>query len=730
MIARIRRTPLVIILSSLFALPAQAQDPTSVSTNFYKLVVENSRHQAEDLIRIFVAGKDYFLTKTDADAFKLAYSPNDMTTISGELVVKLNNLGLITDQGSDLILHANARNLESINYNFQNNVVQSPKVYLDSAFMNYNFTSDSYSKTTALAGSFYKTFSDGVLYNLAANLSNKKSALVDVYREQYFKDRMTTARVGSGFTGTNSVTNPVSFFGVQYRKDTSLDSNYLVAPYLSIAGTAEVKSVAEIYVNDRSMGSLDVSPGPYSFSNLTTGQTSSNQVRVVMNDINGLVQSQSVNLVGAPFNLRRDTDNFSFEAGRLRHGYDQLGSYFASGTYAYGLTDHVTLEGHLEATSGQARGAGSVTYATPYGTVKYGFAAGTGELMQKLQYSYQKGDFYGSVAASKSNRFAMFGSPAYLVQDQKIATAGYRFGSSSLSGNVVQYGDAPTRSSLNFNTNINRGTLSVRLTRAAGKSGIAFMFNTPIGKSAWRSITSAQHDATGTELRQSIIRGGNSYNDWSLQAQATKSSSGTGATATYQYAGEKAVTTAYIATGNGQTSMSGRMEGSLVFDKGIHASRQIFQGYTVVETGTPGLPVALNNMRVATTGKDGIAIVPNTSTTTDNLVSLPADLLPVEIQVDDSVAKVSSQKFFKSSVVFKVKKSPVVLQPEVATKGLKEVEIDGKKFAVIPQGIFFDDYQPGRAYELQIKTCKMKFSVKQDASLNEQIPLHCEKQKG
>lgn len=537
---------------------------------------------------------------------------------------------------------------------------------------------------------------------------------------------MTTVRIGTGFSGTNSVTNPVSYFGVQYRKDTSLDSNYLVAPFLAIAGTAEVKSVAEIFVNDRSVGSLDISPGPYSFSNLTTGQTSSNQVRVVMKDMNGSSQVQTVNLVGAPFNLKAGTDNFSFEAGRLRQGYDRLGAYFASGTYAYGLTDHVTLEGHLEATEDQARGAGSVTYATSLGTVKYGIAAGRGEFMQKLQYTYQKGDFYGTVAATKSNRFAMFGNPSYLVQDQKIATAGYRFGASSLSANVVRYGQAQTRSSLNFNTNINRATLSVGLTRAAGSTGISFMFNSPIGKSAWRSMTSGQHDATGTELRQSFVRGG-SYNDWSLQAQATKSSRGTSANATYQYAGEQAVATAYINTGNGTTSMSGRVDGSLVFDKGIHASRQIFQGYTVVETGTPGLAVSLNNMKVATTGANGIAVVPNTSTTTDNTVSLPADLLPAEVQVDDSIAKVSSQKFFKSHVVFKVKKNPVVLQPDVSTKGMKEVEIDGKKFSVIPQGIFFDDYQPGRAYELQIKTCKMKFTVKSDASLNEQIPLQCEK---
>ena len=726
MITRTRKTQLVIILSSLFALPAQAQDPTSVSTNFYKLVVDNSRHQAEDLIRIFVVGKDYFITKPDADIYKLAYSPNDVTTIAGELVVKLNNLGMISDQGSDLILHANARNLENINYNFQNNVVQSAKVYLDSAFMNYSVSTDSQSKSTALASSFYMTFSNGVLYNLSTNLNTFKNSVVDVYREKYFKDKLTTARIGTAFSGANSMTNPVSFLGVQYRKDTSLDSNYLVAPFLAIAGTAEVRSVAEIYVNDRSLGSLDVSPGPYSFSNLTTGQTSSNQVRVVMKDLNGNSQVQTVSLVGAPFNLKAGTDNFSFEAGRLRHGYDRLGAFFASGTYAYGLTDHVTLEAHVEATADQARGAGSVTYATPLGTIKYGIAAGRGESMHRLQYTYQKGDFYGTVAATKSNRFAMFGNPSYLVQDQRIATAGYRFGSSSLSANVVRYGQAQTRSSLNFNTNINRANLSVGLTRAAGKTGIAFMFNTPIGKSAWRSMTSAQHDATGTELRQSFVRGG-SYNDWSLQAQGTKSSRGTGANATYQYAGEQAVATAFISTGNGQTNMSGRVESSLVFDKGIHASRQIFQGYSVVETGTPGLPVALNNMRVATTGSDGIAIVPNTSTTTDNTISLPADLLPVEIQVDDSIAKVSSQTFFKSSVAFTVKKSPVVLQPEVSAKGIKEVEIDGKKFAVIPQGIFFDDYQPRKEYELQINTCKMRFTIKNDVSLNEQIPLKCEK---
>jgi len=726
MITSTRRKQLVIILSSLIALSAQAQDLTHASSNFYKLVIDNSRSQIEDLIKVFVAGRDYFITKQDADSFKLAYSSRDVTSINGELVVKLNNLGTITEQGSDLLLHANAANLESINYNFQNNIVQSPKVYTDSAFMNYSLSTDSLSKTTALASSIYKTFAKGVLYNLSTNLSTGKNTLVDAYREQYFKDSMTTARVGTAFTGTNSLTNPVSFVGFQYRKDYSLDSNYLVAPYLAIAGTAQVKSVAEIYVNDKAVGSLDINPGPYSFSNLTTGLTSSNQVRVVMKDINGAVQVENLTLVGAPFNLKAGIDNFSFETGRLRHGYSDLGPYFASGTYAYGLTDQVTVEAHLEATSGQARGAGAVTYASHFGTVKYGIAAGKGEFMQKLQYTFQKGDFYGTVAATRANHFAMFGSPGYMIPDQKVVTAGYRFGSTYLSGNVVRYGQAPTRSRINLNKNIGRGTLSVGLTRANGNTGIAFMFNAPLGKSnEWRSITSTQRDTQATALSQSFIRGG-SYNDWSLQAQATKSSSGNTANATFQYAGEQAVASAYVYTGHNQSTVSGRLEGSLVFDNGIHASRQIFQGYSVVSTGAPGLPVAWNNLPVATTGKDGIAIVPNTNTTTDNTISLPADLLPAEVQVDDSIAKVSSQQYFKSSVVFKVKKSPVVLKPDVSTKDIKDVEIDGKKFAVIAQGIFFDDYQPGKAYELQIKTCKMRFTVQPNAQLNETIPLHCE----
>ena len=469
----------MIILSSLVAISAQAQDLSHASGNFYKLVIDNSRTQVEDLIKVFVAGRDYYITKQDADTFKLAYSSHDITSINGEPVVKLNNLGMITEQGSDLLLHANAANLESINYNFQNNIVSSPKVYTDSAFMNYSLSSDSQSKTTALASSFYKTFANGVLYNLSTNLSTTKNTLVDVYREQYFRDSMTTARIGTAFTGTNSMTNPVSFVGFQYRKDYSLDSNYLVAPFLAIAGTAQVKSTAEIYVNDRSVGSLDINPGPYSFSNLTTGLTSSNQVRVVMKDINGAVQVQNLTLVGAPFNLKAGIDNFSFEAGRLRQGYSNLGPYFASGTYAYGLTNQVTVEAHLEATSGQARGAGTVTYASPFGTVKYGIAAGKSEFMQKLQYTFQKGDFYGTVAATRSNHFAMFGSPGYAIPNQQIATAGYRFGTTYLSASAVRYGQAPTRSSINLNKNIGRGTLSVGLTRANGSTGIAFMFGLP-----------------------------------------------------------------------------------------------------------------------------------------------------------------------------------------------------------------------------------------------------------
>ena len=144
---------LAVLIGSLLATTAQAAPKPEVG--FFKLTVDNSSVAIEDLARMYVVGTTYYMLKQDADAHQLRYSAKDITTVEGQLVVNLNNLGVLTDLGSDLVLHANSENLPTSEHNFRRNVVTSKTVYTDSAFANYSLEVNK--SSTSGNTSFYKT---------------------------------------------------------------------------------------------------------------------------------------------------------------------------------------------------------------------------------------------------------------------------------------------------------------------------------------------------------------------------------------------------------------------------------------------------------------------------------------------------------------------------------------------------------------------------------------------
>lgn len=727
MIARTRKIQLALIIGSLFTNLSFAETITKAESHLFSFVVDNSKNNSSDLVKIYTKGKDYYIVKDTADEYKLSYPVGVVHSIDGQLVVHLNSLGKVQDNGSEIVLHANTDNLDKTTFNFQPSVRSTEQKYTNSAFLNYEVNHDSLSKVTALSVSAYKTFDNGVLYNLNTNTSTHgNNVILDFYREQYFKDKLTTLRLGSAYSSSNSMTNPVSFIGVQYKKDYSLDSNYLTTPYFNFSGKADAKSVAEIFVNDRSYGSVPVDQGPFDFKNVTTGQASNNSVRLVVKDINGIVQQvQNLSLIGSPFNLKAGTDNYSFEAGKFRLGYSHFGAPFVEGTYAYGLTDNLTLEGHVEASKSQTRVAGAATMATSFGTFKVGAALGPGEHLVKAQYNYQSGNFFSSVQAVRSSNFKAFGNLQNEIPNQNLATAGYRLGNYSMSASLAKLGTAGQRQSLNLSTNIGRGFATVSLNRTNHDNGISFMFSMPIGIK-WRTSTNIDHSHGGTSINESVTRAGD-VNDWNMNANVQKNETGAKTyDSTVQYVSEHGVATAFVHSGFGQTGVNADLQGAIVFDQGIHFTKPIYQGYAVVNAGEAGIPINLNNQRVATTDKNGMAVVPNTYTSFDNEVSIKADDLPPELQVDDGIVKVSSQTFFKSDVLFKIKRSPVVLVLPFPTKS-KTFAIAGKEFMTVPSGIYFDDYTAGKEYSLKVDNCTMKFTIKKDVELNEKIKLQCEK---
>jgi outer membrane usher protein len=719
-----KKKKIALLISALLCPLAHAD----TDTGSYKVIIENdTAHTIEERADLLIVEDRFYMTRRDVELRKLKFKQEDITVIEGQEVIDLSRFGTITDNGATLLLRARPESLTAVDYNLNPLQVRSPMKYESSAFMNYSVERGNRGRATAVNTSFYKTFDTGVLYNLNTNYNSATGRLnlLDAYRESYDRTNLTTTRIGTSYSGSNSVTNPVAFVGVQFKKDYSLDYNYLKNPYLSIAGTADVKSFAELYVNDRNLGRVPMDGGSYNLSNFSTGQTSSNDVKLIVKDINGNVQQvQTASLVGAPYNLAKGISSYSIEAGRFRNG-NSLGDVFSSGTYAYGVSNQVTLEGHYEVSKDQKRVGFNSTYATALGTFQYGAAIGAGEHLQKGAYSYQKGDFFTTVALVRAARFNAFGNAYTNIKNQNIVSMGYRVGDTNIGLQHAQIDGAGQRTSLNLSRNFGRVTASMSLEKSSiGGFGVSFFVSMPLdSKNEWRSFNTVRSTSSGTSIENNLYRVGQ-YNDWNVNLNTSRQENGDKAfNGTYQNSSQYGVVTAQASSSG---TAYGRMEGSLVLEKGLHLSRPIYQGYALVDTGgTENVPVSLNGVPVAKTGSSGYAVIPNITANMDNYVSVNNALMPMGVQVDDGTRRLAIQNYFKRDVVFKVKKNPVLLSLNKKLN-TETVQIDGKDFYVVDGQIYFDDYAAEQTYQINEPGCHVSFKVPKTAQLNDEIQLTCE----
>lgn len=727
---KIQKYPLTLIMIGISLLINNAQAQEKIKTNLYKFTLDNFDSKSEDFTEILISGNNHYIYKEDADLHKLKYQSTDTKFLNGRLVVNLNNLGTVINNGADIILKPFTTSLLTANYDLQNNQVTAKKEFSNSTFLNYSVNTDTYNKQKSINTSIFKTFDNGVLYNLNTNYSNNstsKFSVLDLYREQYFTDKLTSLKIGTAYSGSNAMTNPVSFIGIQYRKNYELDSNYIKNPYLSISGTADAKSIAEIFVNDKNYGNIPINQGPYDFKNLYSGQAAANEVKIIVKDLNGNVQSvTSQSLIGAPYNLKSGTDNYSFEAGKFRNGYNDFGAIFSSATYAYGYTDRLTIEGHYELAPGQVRLASNLTYATAYGTIQGGLAVGQNQHLVKTQYNYSSGNLSLNAAVVQAKNFTTFGNINNTIANQKILSGSYRFGKLNFSASTVKYGENLSRQSLSLNTNYKSANISFNINRSGKDKSIGFYLSMPIGNdSKWRSMTNIYNDTNGTSYSQNISKYGN-VNDYNISIDATKDGQGNkGFNSTVQYDTQNGLATVTANNSSNYKNISGRFDGSIILDKGVNFSKTIYQGYALVDATYKDIPISLNNVEYAKTNKNGIAVIPNLYSGIDNKISIDTNKLQNEISVDNAEFNVSTYQFYKKDIVFNIRKNPVYLKFSNAIND-KSIEIEGNTYFNTKKGIYFDNYKPNKEYDLNIKSCRAKFKLSTEEEMNSTIKIKCE----
>lgn len=424
-------------------------------------------------------------------------------------------------------------------------------------------------------------------------------------------------------------------------------------PYLSTSGTADVKSNAEIYVNDKLTNTTTLNAGPYTINNISSGQVSNNDVKVVVKDLNGnLVQVNNVSLVGSPYNLKKNDDNYSFELGQFRTNYNSVGNGFVSGTYAYGINNQLTLEGHIEGSSEQKRMSINSTLATSLGTFQYGIAKGNNETLQKLQYNYQNGNFYTNGYILKSNNFHSFGNTSKLIPDQDVLTFGYRYNDWNFFINGAKVEDN-NRYSLGFSKSIGSANLYFSLNRQNNQNGFFVNLSMPIGDNKdWRlsQVATKADNKNSYDLNVSKFA---DYNGIGINAEIIKNDNLNNFIGTVYKNSQYGNLSLYGNTLNNNQIIA-RGEGSIVFDNGIHFSKPIYEGYAIVNAEQSNVPIMLNNTTVAKTNSDGIAVLPNVSQYSDNKVNIDMNNMSEELSSDSDDVIISPLNHFKSDVHFKV----------------------------------------------------------------------------
>lgn len=110
-----KKLSLVIALSMAF--PVYADE---VTPNFFHIVFNKTKTTAkDDVTSVYFINGYYYISKKDSETFGVIFDDNDLFALNGDLFVKLNNIGRIQENGSDLLIDTDPNKLEPSFYNLK-----------------------------------------------------------------------------------------------------------------------------------------------------------------------------------------------------------------------------------------------------------------------------------------------------------------------------------------------------------------------------------------------------------------------------------------------------------------------------------------------------------------------------------------------------------------------------------------------------------------------------------
>jgi outer membrane usher protein len=637
------------------------------------LAVQVNGRQVSDFAHMIQLGDNQFYVSPDLlRQWRLNLPEADAWSVGGQAVYRLDE---ISGAKVDLNPHDQELSLNVPTSAFATSqldaaarqplqaMAPSPGLFLNHQ-LEYTYSAQKSIEAGLFEAGFFSRL--GVLTSRFADSDFASSAPIrlDTELTREFPERMAALTLGDALSSSGTWARQVNYAGVRWASDFSTQPYFVPMVLPSLSGSAAEPSTVDIYVNGLRMYRQQVDAGPFAMQNIPV-ITGEGQVQMVVTDVLGRQQVITQSYMNTPQLLRRNVNEYTFEAGSLRRDFgttsDDYGSGFFAGSERHGFSKTLTVDGRVEATAQQQTvGTGADYGWFPVGVISGEFAVshsgmGAGGLAYvSFQHSARALGFSGTVQVASST-FQQLGmmagerAPKLQAQFQVSHAMGKR---GSVSVGYLRQENRPfvdlTQPSKQDFSGISTSfsyrmgsrmylTMGTNLSNSfQNASSATLSLVVPLGPHNMMLATSnVQQDGTQSSTAEYIkqLPVGNGYG-YNLRTDVN------------DHAREDADITAQSNNGRYElettqqqgSGISSRFTetGSLVF---IHhefvPSQWLNNSFAVVEVpDTPGVKVYTNNQYIASTSYRGLAVVPTLVPYNRNIIRLDDDGVPVNLGID------------------------------------------------------------------------------------------------
>ncbi|MDQ0999330.1 outer membrane usher protein [Phyllobacterium ifriqiyense] len=486
-------------------------------------------------------------------------------------------------------------------------------------------------------------------------------------------ERLITYRAGDFISGGLPWTRPVFLGGMQIQRNFTLRSDLVTLPVPVLSGTAAVPSTLEVYTQNVRTYSGDVASGPFEVTNFPvfSGQ---GEAQIVLRDTLGRETRTTVPFYSSSSLLRKGLWDFSADVGVARRNFgtesnDYDDDVMGALTTRYGLTNWLTLEGHLEGGADLVNGGLGVAFPLgAYGVTSLAAAGShhdgdTGLLLNgsiemtyknrytiygRVQHTFGNYDDIASVTASDQLNYiyGVSGLPAISTRVPKslvqatLSMPGPFEGSSmnfSYTQQTLESRDKSTIVSASYNQQLFKSSsfFATAFTDVEDSgsfgifAGLTIPFDNNISVSTGYEQTN-DGPSGFAEIAKSEQRVEGGYG-WRLR---TREGETPDRYASASYRGRHARVEGSVQQYDDNVRATAQIEGAIaVAGGGVFATNRIDDAFAVVDAGAPGVDVSYENRPVGRTNGRGRILVPDLRAYEPNTLAIDPANLPVDASI-------------------------------------------------------------------------------------------------